>query len=686
MLNLIQDGLNRLRNKIDSLCLQKTLVFLLILATFFSLIAFKITLPAAQDLPRQMKNGEMVLKGEFEVLTKNVYSALEPEQPFANHHWLYGVFAYLLHAVVGWGGLVVFKVIFLLGVLALLFYTAAQKTNFWIAALCIAPTMFLLSGRMALRPEIFSYAFVVVYLFVLMDLEAKPERKWIYGLIPIQLVWVNTHLFFPVGIMLVGGYLFEKILLLRRQAFKSELVGKLTVVLLSLGLVTFMNPYGLFGVIFSLRVNTDNDFPISSAEINSIFNVLKAEPGWGSLSSAMYLPSAIVLAVSFILVLLLRWRRKHELFARNYLFFLVASLGSAGLAAYVIRGLPLFALVFFIAISINLNEIFAAIQSFVRLRWPTVDKAFMAVRGLAFGVMFVVLIWFGQNTMLKYTEMGFGLARWSTASAEFYDHQGLTGPVFNDTDIGSYLIYNLYPEEKIFADNRFGDAYSAEFFSEVYLPLFRDEEAWTKGLETYGFNTIFFYHYDAVDGARDFLYRRIYDPEWAWIYVDSYAVILVRNTPENQDVISQFQITSDNIYAKLEHLLESPIIGDRLAGADILNLIGRLDLSTQEYLRIVLSAPDRGKIWMVLGRTELTRADYENSNPGIAAVYLERAIEEGWKTWESYSYLALAYYRMGDLDRAEEAAAKELRIDPHNPDAQEWQQVLAEARALELLQ
>lgn len=684
MRNLILESWNNLKARTSSLCIQKVLIFLLILATFASLTIFKITLPAAQDLPRQMKNGEMVLKGDFEVLTKNVYSSLEPNQPFANHHWFYGVLMYLLHAVVGWGGMVVFKVIFLLGTLTLLMYTAAKKTSFWTAAVGIGPTMLLVSSRVALRPEIFSYAFVVLYLFVLMDLESRPERKWIYWLIPVQLVWVNTHLFFPVGLMLVAGYLLEKILLLRLQALKSSLVKKLLAALAGLSLVTFVNPYGLLGVIFSLRVNTDDDFPISSAEINSIFNVLDAEPGWGSIAPMLYLPSVITLAISFALVLILRWRRQQFLFAHNFIFFLAASTGSAVLAAYVIRGLPLFALVCFLAFTVNLHEILLAVRDYLKPRWPMIWAVVTVLRTPVLVGVFAGLIFISQNILLRHVEKGFGLARWSEESARFYDRQGLSGPVFNDTDIGSYLIYYLYPEERVFADNRFGDAYSSEFFSDIYLPMIRDEEAWQAGLETYGFNTLFLYHYDAVDGARDFLYRRIYDPEWAWVYVDAYSVILVRNAEKNQDVIQQFQITDTNVYDKLQPLLQSDRLLDKLAGADVLNLIGRVDLSTQEYLRMVLRWPQRGKIWMVLGRTELTRADVENSNPGIAAVYLERAIEEGWKTWESYSYLVLAYYRMGDLDMAEKAATKELRLDRNNLDAQEWQQILRDARAAEL--
>ncbi len=633
-----------------------------------------------------MKNGEMVLHGQFDVLTKNVYSAVEPDQPFANHHWFYGVVIFILQAVVGWGGLVLFKVLVLVGTLALLIYTASKKANFWVAAVCAAPLILILFSRAALRPEMFSYALVAVYLFVLMDLESRPDRKWLYWLIPLQLFWVNVHLFFPVGLMLVGGLLFEKLLLLRRHFLGNTVVKKLGIVFLSLCLVTFINPYGLLGVIFSLKVNTDVDFPVASAEIDSIFNILAADPTWGNVSAKLYFPAVISLAISFILVFGLRWRRKQFLFADNYIFFFLASLGSALLSAVVIRGLPLFGIVFFLALAINLNEITQAYKMFVAPRWPKFYNT-----GLSFGfaviiAMYIGIIIFGQRTLLRYTEQGLGLANWSEASADFYARQGLRGPVFNDTDIGSYLIYYLFPEDRVFTDNRFGDAYSSEFFSETYLPMMRDEEAWKRGLETYNFNTIYFYHYDAVAGARDFIYRRIYDPDWAWVYVDSYVVILVRNTPDNQEIINKFQITPDNLYDKVSYLLESPVSGDNVAGADILSLVGRIDLATEEYLKIVLREPDRGKVWMVLGRTELTKADYENSDPFVAAVYLERAVEEGWGTWETYSYLALAYYRIGDLDSAEAAAAKELKLAPDNPDAIQWQEVLAEARALEVLE
>src|SRR5438552_2078984 len=93
---------------------SKVAVFATLLIFYGSLITFKIPLPAGEDLPRQMQNGRDILQGHFDVLTKNVYSYTEPDHYFANHHWLYGLVVYPLYELVGWGGMVIFKVILIL--------------------------------------------------------------------------------------------------------------------------------------------------------------------------------------------------------------------------------------------------------------------------------------------------------------------------------------------------------------------------------------------------------------------------------------------------------------------------------------------------------------------------------------------------------------------------------------------
>ena len=79
---------------------------------------------------------------------------------------------------------------------------------------------------------------------------------------------------------------------------------------------------------------------------------------------------------------------------------------------------------------------------------------------------------------------------------------------------------------------------------------------------------------------------------------------------------------------------------------------------------------------MILGSMELNKVDQENSNANLALLYLQRAIEAGWKTTESYSYLALAHYRLGNIEEAKQAVYKELKIDKDSLDAKSWLETL----------
>jgi len=183
---------------------------------------------------------------------------------------------------------------------------------------------------------------------------------------------------------------------------------------------------------------------------------------------------------------------------------------------------------------------------------------------------------------LKYREPGIGLTHYANASADFFVKENLKGPVFNDFDIGSYLIFNLFPEERFFIDSR-AEAFPASFFSEVYLPMLSSEEKWQKMQEKYQFNTIFFYHYDSTPGCREFIWRRMRDPGWVLVYADIYSVIFLKNNPDNLEKINAFRITKENIGGKLNYLLASENPDDHVAAADLFNLIGRPDLAMPAF-------------------------------------------------------------------------------------------------------
>jgi tetratricopeptide (TPR) repeat protein len=378
---------------------------------------------------------------------------------------------------------------------------------------------------------------------------------------------------------------------------------------------------------------------------------------------------------SFIVALVFRYKRKEFLFKNNFIFYFLASLGTIILSIIIIRGSPLFGLIFLPAISANLSDIFIELK----IRFVSTKKELLLFIAIILAMLALLCGPYFANWWRGFKTNGLriGITKHSESAARFWLDNKLKGPIFNDTDIGSYLIYYLYPEEKVFTDNRFGDAYSGDFFSNIFLPIMADEERWEEAAETYKFNAIFWYQYDRGQNARDFLFRRMNDPGWAVVYADEYALIILKRVPENEDIINKFEITRLNAADRLGDLAGADDFDSQVAAADLFSLMGRTDLAMDQYYKVVSRWPDRGRVWMIIGEILLTSTNENIQNPYLAMLALERALANGWKSTEAYSYLALAYYRTSQIDRARAAVDEELQIDPDSADGQRWLGILA---------
>jgi len=137
--------------------------------------------------------------------------------------------------------------------------------------------------------------------------------------------------------------------------------------------------------------------------------------------------------------------------------------------------------------------------------------------------------------------MGLGLMPGNSLSAEFFIKNNIKGPIFNNYDIGSYLIFYLFPKERPFVDNR-PEAFSSSFFKDIYIPAQEDESAWKKIDSIYNFNVIFFNRNDITPWAQPFLIRRLDDSEWAPVFVDLYTIIFLKRNSQNENLIEKYQI------------------------------------------------------------------------------------------------------------------------------------------------
>src|SRR5207237_900986 len=156
------------------------------------------------------------------------------------------------------------KMVLLLAAFCLLVAAALKRADFWLVTALAVPSILILRERTGLRPEIFSYFFIALFLYLLLDLEEHPQHQRIFWLIPVQILWVNLHIFSSIGIALVSVFLLEKLR-------NPNLNRKLGLLLLGVIVATLINPYGprMFYV-FYWAINANKDFPLSTMEEYSV--------------------------------------------------------------------------------------------------------------------------------------------------------------------------------------------------------------------------------------------------------------------------------------------------------------------------------------------------------------------------------------------------------------------------------
>lgn len=483
-------------------------VSLLLIFYFGLFFARKINLITA-DLGRHITNGKVFLH-QGVVISTNFYSYTEPNFPTITHHWLSGVVFYLVKNAVGFTGLSWFYLLISGLTVFLFFKTAEERSNFQTALFFTLLMILLMADRKEIRPEGFSYLFMGLYYYLLtLYVKKKIKLKYLLPVILIiQLAWVNLHLFFIMGIFIIGVFFAKEFInkyFLKKKSHFKELAILFTVTVI----ISLINPYGLKGLLEPFNILKEYGYMI--IENQTIFFMQKRAPNVKFFQ--VELLSTLMLIAIVQILSAKKWRQ--------YFVSSTLALAFMAVAFRAIRGIPLFAL-FFVP--------FAA-QYFYKSYQKYVPRLLIIS-----AILFILTVLPGDYFSIVRPGFGFGLVPGVNDAAEFYDKNNLSGPIFNNYDIGGYLIYHLYGKEKIFVDNR-PEAYSVDFFKKTYIPMQENEETWKEESAKYGFNTIYFYRRDATPWAQPFLIERIKDPDWIPVYVDNYILILVKNNEQNQDII-----------------------------------------------------------------------------------------------------------------------------------------------------
>ena len=497
-----------------------TLLFLV----FGLLVSEKINLPAV-DLGRHIKNGEEVISclktagfsfNNCPVLSKNYYSYTYPDYTFLNHHWGSGVVFYLINKFFGFAGLSVFFVFISLATFWLFFDIARQKSSFGAAFLVSLIFLPVITFRREIRPEVFSYFFSGLFWWLVSQSETgRINKNWLWSLPFLMIFWANLHIYFFLGFLILGVSLLKNLVKGRREETRNIF---LILVFSTLG--ALINPAGMKAVLYPLNIFKEYGY-----------RVLENQTVWFIDRVVGKYPPNLFFKIGF-LSLLASWVfpiQQKKLPFDNVIFGVFFSF--LGLTA--IRNFTIFGLFCLPIVSGNLS--FALSQKSLLSDQKRIFFGFFTAVFIFFGLFIVNTgYWLNRNT-------GWGLEKGVDSAAEFFNKNKLAGPVFNNYDIGSYLIYYLSPAEKVFVDNR-PEAYPVDFFTNTYIPMQEENAKWEQASGQYTFNVIFFYRRDLTPWAQSFLISRINDAVWAPVFVDAYNIIFLKRNNENKEIITKFEL------------------------------------------------------------------------------------------------------------------------------------------------
>ncbi len=484
----------------------------LALVALMGLFSLHTLISIYQDIGRHIRVGQMMWETGV-IPATNAFSFTVPDFPFVNHHWLGGLALYGANQLVGLQGIILVKA-FLMMLAFGLALAAAWKPRLAIPSVAIGlASVVTLAERTDARPEVLSFLFLAWFLFVLYR---YPHTRLIWTLPVVLVLWVNTHIYFFMGPFVVLAWWLGELF----RSGKSALQGKRHWALaLLVGGATLCNPSGWQGAVYPVTMWSNYGYAI--VENKSLFFLRPF--GYPMMTSVALGCTILFTALSFVL------NRRH---IKKNIDSLILFVATAIFSLIMIRNFPLLALA---ALPIFLRNI-------EQSDWHWNSRQFMV------GAILVLAL-FGVSvaTNQVYEQAGMGGRRFGLSvpagfqePVDFFRSAGLRGPLFNNFDIGSFLIWKL-PEERVFIDGR-PEAYPKEFIQNTYIRMQEDAHAWDIESERYGINAVFWNYQDITPWSQEFVARITKDPQWVPVYLDSRIIILVRNAPENAEVISRYRV------------------------------------------------------------------------------------------------------------------------------------------------
>lgn len=486
------------------------------------------------DLGHHLLLGKIILETKS-IPQINLISYTYPNYGFVNSQWLSEVTFYFWQSLFGFTGLIFLGFILICGTFYFILSADKKSSNFFTLTIAILLYLPMLINRSEIKPEVFSLFILSLFIYILYRFRNK-YTNLIFLLIPLEILWVNFHIFFFVGPILILIFLIEEFIESKKD-FKSKKFKILFSIFIFTSLSTLFNPQFLKGSLYPFFVLNNYGYRVIE-NINTI-SAFKLYPD----ITFIYFFFCVTVLWTGILIFRNKLRIVEILLSAFFTF----------LAFFAVRNLSLFILGTLIPFARVIELSFESIARYYKIKNFILEKVVL-------GTVLIVLV---PTIFWSINLHGFGIGKIDNAklATDFFIANNLKGPIYNNYNIGNYLEYRLYPKERIFVDGN-PEEYPKEFFENVYNPSENSYGEFKNAEKIYKFNTVFYEHRNQTQNQNPVLAGLIRDKNWKMIFLNSSVVIFVKNSNANSEIIKKYDINQKNINNKKFDLNNKNEIGD----------------------------------------------------------------------------------------------------------------------------
>jgi hypothetical protein len=491
---------------------------LAILLAFFAIISY--CQVRSLDLFFHLKTGEWIWQ-QHSVPRVDPFSYSAAGKPWVSHEWLFGLLSYLAIRLGGIPLVIAFKAALIALIFGMAALTArARGARPAVIFLVLSAGYAIVRLRLSERPELLSLPLAVGFLLTYEKSREHPCRLLILPLL--QLVWANCHGGTALlGWLLAGSFVADRWftryaahkMSWQEAFFGRELLPEVAA-LAGVVLSSFANPHWVRALVYGqLRAES----PLDNTEFQSLFKLMSSGL---DLSMVLFLVFGALLALAFL---------SRPRSARPYEILLFPLLVVMALTYFRFRTLFVFLLAPSLALQLSTGKWLP------RLRWwlPVLT-----------GLMLLIYTAEAERKTYIY-RFGPGIhsGLFPQEGVDFIKRSGLTGRMYNSYGIGGFLIWELWPGQKVFIDGR-EDVYLAPGVLEDYVHGLDSQAKWLELTQKYGFDFAILRYPEQAPASMALSLETIAFPrqEWGLVYFDDVCVIYARRTPANQPVLQKFEI------------------------------------------------------------------------------------------------------------------------------------------------